>query len=180
MSNLSIRPLYKDDIESIVQYWFDSDRMFLTKLGVDLSKFGSRESFAQMLEQVCETPIEQAKLYYCVWLVDEKPMGYACLRDIVHHKIAHMHLHIWDKINRGKSLGGSLFALSAVEFYRLFNLKMILCEPMASNPAPNRLLKKIGFEKWRTYYCASSEVSLPGDVNSYLIEAEVAAEFLKT
>lgn len=178
-NELTIRPLTEADIEPIIKYWFESDEEFLTSMGLDLTKLGSSEKFIEFLKKVCSTPIAETKIYYLIWQVGGEPIGYSCLRDITHNEIAHMHLHIWNRGNRQRGYGAKLFALSVIEFYRLFNLKMILCEPLVSNPSPNNLLKKIGFNLWRTYRCASSEISLVGEVNSYIVDPETAARFLE-
>ena len=119
------------------------------------------------------------KNYYLIWLVDNTPLGYSCVRDIVHNEIAHIHLHIWNQANRNQGYGAKLFALSVNEFYRLFDFKILLCEPLVSNKGPNKLLNKIGFKLWRTYFCVSSEISLPGKVNSYIIDIETVHRFLE-
>jgi hypothetical protein len=69
------------------------------------------------------------------------------MRNGVSWKIAHMHLHTWKQNWRVQSFGKRLFCLTALEFYRLFDLKLILCEPRAINPTPNNMLTKAGFKK---------------------------------
>lgn len=148
-------------------------------MGVGVTRLGVSDKFIDFLKKVCITPIVEAKVYYLICLVEGMPIGYSCLRDIVQNEIAHMHLHIWDEAHRRRGYGSNLFALSAIEFYRLFNLKMIICEPLSSNSGANSLLRKIGFKLWRTYHCASSEISLVGEVNSYIVDPETAARFLE-
>ena len=62
-----------------------------------------------------------------------------------------MHLHMWNAEYRGKGYGAKLFCMAALEFYTMFNLKMILCEPRSSNPMPNKMLANIGFKKWKQF-----------------------------
>lgn len=40
------------------------------------------------------------------------------------------------------------------------------------------MLEKIGFKKWKTYLSTSSELSLTCELNSYIIDPNVAAHFL--
>lgn len=178
MTNLSIRPLEENDIPYIVRYWFENDDENLLRIGADKAKFICPHSFAQSLEIVCKTPLEQVKSYYLVWLIDNKPIGYNALKDICVDGIAHMHLNMWDSAYRGKGYGAKLFCMAALKFYQLFQLKMILCEPRSTNPMPNKMLTKIGFQKWKTYVSTASELALTCELNSYIINPTIAANFL--
>src|ERR1700677_2574776 len=151
MTLLSLRPLIEQDIPHILRYWFDQTDSELLQMGVERSKLTSEQEFAQYLKDICDTPLDKAQTYFLVWLIDNKPVGYNALKDIFHHELGHMHLHMWDPGHRGKGYGARLFCMAALEFYRLFNLKIILCEPRSSNPTPNKMLTKVGFKKWRTY-----------------------------
>ncbi len=178
MTHLSIRPLREEDIPNIVSYWFENSDADLMRIGVDRTKLNSQIEFANSLQVVCNTPLDKAKSYYMAWLIDDKPIGYNALKDIVKDEIASMHLHMWNTEYRGKGYGAKLFCMAAVEFYSMFNLKMILCEPRSSNPMPNKMLAKIGFKKWRTYHSTSSELSLTCELNSYIIDHNIATNFL--
>lgn len=178
MTKLSIRPLEENDIPNIVQYWFENSDENMLQIGADKSKFSSPTEFAQSLKTACHTPLAQSKVYYLVWLIDNQPIGYNALKDIATNEIAHMHLHMWNADYRGKGYGAKLFCMAALEFYNLFNLKMILCEPHSSNPMPNRMLSKIGFKKWKTYISTSSELALTCELNSYIIDPKIATRLL--
>jgi len=178
MATLSIRPLQEEDIPSIINYWFKNTNENFTRMGTDKTKLISPIEFSNLLKTICNTPFENAKSYYMVWLIDNKPVGYNALKDISKGEIAHMHLHMWDAEYRGKGYGAKLFCMAALEFYNLFKLKMILCEPHSANPPPNKMLAKIGFKKWKIYLSTSSELSLPCELNSYIISPEIAPNFL--
>lgn len=178
MVTLSIRSLQEEDIPNIVDYWFKNTDEDLVRMGVAKTKLISEIEFTQSLETVFHTPLEKARSHYMIWLIDDKPVGYNALKDIVRNEIAHMHLHMWNADYRRKGYGAKLFCMAAVEFYRMFHLKMILCEPRSSNPMPNKMLTKIGFKKWKTYMSTSSELSETCEVNSYIIDLATATSFL--
>ena len=178
MTSLSIRPLREEDIPNIVRYWLEHNDETLIQMGADKTKLTSEKEFFSALQTICNTPLEQAKAYYMIWLIDNKAVGYNALKDILKDEIAHMHLHMWDAAYRGKGYGAKLFCMAACEFYNLFGLKTILCEPRTSNPIPNRMLTKIGFKKWKTYLSTSSELSLTCELNSYVIDHKIANNFL--
>lgn len=178
MMTLSIRSLQEEDIPNIVNYWFKNTDENLVRMGVAKSKLTSEIEITQSLKTVCHTPLEKTRSHYMIWFIDDKPVGYNALKDIVQGEIAHMHLHMWNADYRGKGYGAKLFCMAALEFYRMFHLKMILCEPRSSNPMPNKMLTKIGFKKWKTYISTSSELSETCELNSYIIDVATATDFL--
>ncbi len=180
MTHLSIRLLREEDIMNIVSYWFDNSDANLIQMGADKTKLNSKTEFTNSLRVICNTPLDKAKFCYMIWLIDNKPVGYNALKDIVKDEIATMHLHMWNAEYRGKGYGAKLFCMAALEFYKLFNLKMILCEPRASNPMPNKMLEKIGFKKWKTYITTASELSLTCEFNSYIIDPAIATHFIES
>jgi len=178
MKTLSVRSFQSDDISNIVDYWFKNSDENLLQMGVNKTKLISPLEYANTLQAICNTPLEKVKSHYMIWLIDNKPIGYNALKDIVRGEIAHMHLHMWNAEYRGKGYGARLFCMAAVKFYDMFNLKMILCEPRSSNPMPNKMLTKIGFKKWKTYVSTSSELSETCELNSYIIDLNTATHFL--
>lgn len=179
MTTLSIRSLQEVDIPYIVDYWFKNTNENLIQMGVDKTKLISQLEFENSLQTIRSTPLEKVKSHYIIWLIDNRPVGYNALKDIVRDEIAHMHLHMWNAEYRGKGYGATLFCMAALEFYNTFNLKMILCEPRSSNPMPNKMLAKIGFKKWKTYISTSSELSQTCELNSYIIDFNTAKKFLR-
>lgn len=177
MTTISIRLLEKSDIQKIINYWFNKTEEELKFVGVDKNKLGTIESWTNFLEDVLNTPMDQAKAFYLIWQINNEAIGYVTLRNISQNNIADIHLHIWDKSMHTKGYGAKLFAISVVEIYKLFKFKLLLCEPKADNAAPNKMLEKIGFQKWRTYTCASASMCFPCKVNSYIIDLETAKRY---
>lgn len=178
MVTLSIRPLVEADIPSLVNYWFGHSDENLIRMGVDKSKLVSRTKFHESLKLICHLPSEETSSCCMIWLVNNEPVGHNALKDIVKNEIANIHLHMWNSENRKKGYGAKLFCMATLEFFKKFNLKTILCEPSFLNPAPNQMLNKIGFKKWKTYSGATSDLSLIGKLNSYIISPEIAKNFL--
>lgn len=179
MPEISIRPMQKEDVPFITKYFYECNDDDLDRMGVDKSKLISKDEYNRSLLQICNTPIETTTSFYLIWLIDNIPVGHNALKDILRNEIAHMHLHMWNENYRGQGLGSRLFCMCSLEFFRLFNLKTILCEPSEKNIMPNKALTKIGYKKWKTYYSKSSELSLATNLNSYVIDKETSALFLK-
>ncbi len=179
MPNVFIRTMAESDIDLIVSYWHQCSDADLLRMGVDKNKLPSTQKLAAKLASTYQLPSSETGFSYRFWMIDNKTVGYSVLKHIKENIIADIHLHLFESEFRGHGYGKTLFCLSVIDFYRAFNLKIILCEPCSSNLMPNRMLEKIGFEKWKTYISAPAEIALTGEVNSYLISEEKALAFLK-
>ncbi len=177
---LTVRPLQLSDIPKIVKYWTSASLEDLERMGADPAKIPSPSYFEQNLRQIYETQDGEAKTYYLIWLVDGVAVGFSSLKNIVIGKTGEMHLHMWEASMRGKGHGAKLFCLSAVEFFQRFQLEKIKCEPRASNPFPNGMLRKTGFCLVGSRVAASSELSLVCELNHYDILRSTAESYLKT
>lgn len=176
---LSVRALSVTDIPFIVNYWLQSSPENLIRMGVDNQKIPTASQFEQGLRSLLEQDGHETKTSYRIWLVDDLPIGFSSLKNIQFEESGEMHLHIWDASFIGKGYGGILFCLSAQSFYEAFKLKAIKCEPRASNPLPNKMLRKVGFPLVETRIAASSELSLVCELNQYNIRLDVASEYLQ-
>ena len=179
MTTFAVRPLTAEDIPLVIRYWLDATPEYLRSMGADPEKLPSEAQFRADLERILPTPPRQSSTFYLIWLVDGHPVGFNSLKRIVYGESGDMHLHMWDAGIRGKGYGGRLFCLAALEFFRLFRLQRVICEPSASNPAPNRMLQRVGFPLVQTYVGRSSEVSLVSELNRYQIDPEVARRYLE-
>jgi len=156
---LSVREIQKEDIDSIIHYWLNSDPAFLEGMGVDLSKIPLRDQWEEMLTEQLKQSYPEKKSYCLIWLLDGKAIGHSNVNKIIFGQKAYMHLHIWEKGVRKKGIGTALVKMGLPLFFKHLQLKKICCEPYALNPAPNKVLDKAGFEFVRTY------ITTPGFLN---------------
>jgi len=178
MSGFAVRPLESGDIPHIIDYWVNASPEHLLAMGADASKIPARAAWQTNLEKILATPEREATTFYLVWLVDGRPIGFNSLKNIKYGESGEMHLHLWEESSRGKGYGGVLFCLAATKFFQCFKLRTIICEPSASNPAPNRMLQRIGFPLILTHTASTSELSLECEVNRYAIDRKVAESYL--
>ena len=59
---LGIREIQKEDIDSIIRYWLNSEPAFLEVMGVDLSKIPSRDQWKEMLTEQLSQSYEEKKI----------------------------------------------------------------------------------------------------------------------
>jgi len=157
---LSVRELEERDIPSIVSYWVDSPPEHLVAMGVDLEKVPSVENFEMMLQSRLKDKNYEEKTGYClIWEIDGRAIGHNNVGDIVYGDHANMHLHIWHAEDRKLGHGMALIKMALPYFFNNLKLEKLYCEPYALNPAPNRIVEKIGFEFVKEYE------TVPGSLN---------------
>ncbi|HAD11208.1 MAG TPA: N-acetyltransferase [Saprospirales bacterium] len=159
MATLQVRELRTSDIPLITNYWLDSSPEFLTGMGVDLSKMPSAAQWKESLNKQLSQPIPEKQSYCVIWEVDGIPSGHSNINKIQFGEEAYMHLHLWHNSNRIKGFGTQFVRLSLPFFFDHYLLKTLYCEPYARNPAPNKTLEKVGFQKVKEY------VTIPGWLN---------------
>lgn len=141
----------KGDIEHFVQYWLNASDQYLLDLGVDLKKRPTREQIEQLVNDQIGVAMEKRKAYFLTWLYDNKPIGCSNVNQIEYGKKAFMHLHIWDYKNKKKGAGATLIKKSLPFYFKNLKLQELYCEPYALNPAPNKVMEKIGFTFIKQY-----------------------------
>jgi len=171
-NKLSVRELQKEDIELIIHYWLNSDPDFLTGMGVDLSKIPVWEKWNKMLSEQLQQSYEEKKSYCLIWLADGKAIGHSNVNKIIFGEEAYMHLHIWKAETRKKGWGVTLVKMCLPFFFKNLKLKKICCEPYTFNPAPNKVLKKVGFDFVKHYITTPGWINFEQPVNLWELSFE--------
>lgn len=156
---LSTRELQYSDIPHILEYWFTAEYVFLSAMGVDISKIPTQDQFEITLKEQINIPIQQRKSCCIIWEADGKPIGHCNTNPTIFGEEAKMHLHLWNFGERRKGLGTALVKMTLPYFFDILQLKTLWCEPYALNLAPNKILEKVGFEMVKEY------ITVPGFIN---------------
>lgn len=164
---INVREIETRDIELIANYWLNSEPKFLIGMGVDLDKVPKREFFKKMLKDQLNAPLEEKKSYALIWELNGKAIGHSNVNGIEYANQATMHLHIWETESREKGLGSDLLKMSLPFYFSKLKLKTLWCEPYALNPAPNRTLKKLGFEFVKKYTTIPGSINFKQEVNQW-------------
>ena len=157
--------MQQEDVVLIVDYWHNSSDEHLIGMGVDLDKLPGRDDMMQGISTQLGQSFEEKNAYALIWELNGKPVGHCNINEITFGSQANMHLHIWEKDNRRLGYGIEWVRMSLPFYLTNFELQTLICEPMRSNPGPNRLLKKLGFIHEKDY------VTIPG---SHCFEQEVS------
>ena len=170
--DLKVRELTENDIVLIADYWLNSDQDFLLSMGVDLNKLPSRDGLTEMLTTQIRLPYAEKSSLAFIAEIDGEPLGHCNVNEITFGKEAKMHLHLWNINLRKKGLGTEMVLQSLPVFFNKLKLKTIWCEPYAENQAPNRTLKKIGFEFVKKYLTIPGSLNFEQEVNRYKLTKE--------
>ncbi len=170
-NHLAIRPFEsRDEYARMVDYFLDADTSFLEGMGVDVSKLPSRDEWIEAALLDHHRADDEKERAYLAWIYDGELVGHSSINRIKVGEEATIHLHLWRSDLRMAGLGTRFFEASTKEFMRLYRLDRIYCEPFAENPAPNRVVEKLGFRFLKRYRTVPGPINLEQDVNLYVLE----------
>ena len=78
-----------------------------------------------------------------------------------------MHLHIWNRDKRRSGNGLNFIKETIPYYFDNFEIEKLICEPYALNPAPIKVLEKVGFEFVRKYDTTPGWISFYQPVIKY-------------
>lgn len=158
------------EYEGVLDYFLDADEPFLRGMGVDPQKLPQRAAWLARLLPDLTRPDEQKRTFYLGWDHDGVRVGHSNVNPLVYGDHAYVHLHLWDPRARCAGLGTKFFRRSVEIFFRRFALQRLYCEPYAENPAPNRVLAKVGFRLVKRYRTTPGLINYEQEVNRYVME----------
>jgi len=174
VTTLDVRPLTsRPDYERVCDYFLTADPAYLRGMGVDATKLLPRDEWLARPLADHERPDRDKQLCYVGWYVDDELVGHSSINKIVYGVEAYIHLHLWRAESRRAGAGTELFRRSANYFRRRFELARLYCEPWAENPAPNRVLAKLGFRLDKRYRTVPGLNHFEQDVNRYVIDRDI-------
>jgi len=169
MNRITVREMTLAEHMLVADYWGNTSDSYLLALGVDKAKMPSREAWAETLTDQFYTSLTQRHMFYLGWEYDGGLVGHSNLSPFAYGKTGMIHMHIWDDGNRGQGIAKSCLAQSISMFFKILNLEMIICDPYAHNPAPNRILQGLGFRSVKRYWTTPGPINLKQEVNRYEI-----------
>jgi RimJ/RimL family protein N-acetyltransferase len=175
---LTVREISESDVSSLADYWTNAAPDFLVSMGVDLARMPARPDFVEMIRHQLHQNYPDKKSYAIIWLDAGVPFGHCNVNKIIFGNEAYMHLHLWDASRRKKGFGTKLVKMSLPYFFKNCRLRTLYCEPYALNEAPNRTLKKAGFEFVKKYRTVPGFLNFEQDVNQWRLTLENFSKML--
>ena len=168
VEEIEVRPFSnRQEYELMLDYFYKADDIFLCGMGVDRLKLPQRDEWLNNLLADHEKRDEEKDRFYLVWICRGERVGHSSINKIVPGAEAYIHLHLWNSKLRRAGLGTEFLRKSAKFYFERFNLKKLVCEPWAGNPAPNRVLQKLGFTFVRRYVTTPVVIAYEQEVNRY-------------
>lgn len=168
-----VRPFdSRDDYIAMIDYYHGLADWQMLLMGIDQSRLPSRESWLESAwrdHALPETDPGRDR-FYLAWMLDGEQVGHSSINQIQWGKQASAHLHLWRPDLRKAGIGSQFFRHSISTYFSRFDLKLVVVEPHAENPAPNRVLEKLGFQFVKRYRCVPGPFNLEQDVNRYEVE----------
>jgi RimJ/RimL family protein N-acetyltransferase len=170
---LQIRPFTsEEEYARMIAYYHDADDAFLRGMGVDRSKLPSPKEWLTSVVRDSKRSDAERDRCFVAWLYRREQVGHSSLSHIKPGVEGHVHLHLWRPELRRGGIGRRFFIQSVDYFFERFALQKIVCEPMAGNPAPNRVLASLGFTFVKRYRTMPVSTSFEQDVNRYEMTRE--------
>ena len=174
MSDKLVRPLTLEEHRKVVEYFHNADNDLLFAMGADRAKLTAKEQWFAALREDFARELRQRCFCYLGWEYDGELVGHSNINAISFGECANIHLHIWGNGFRERGLGVWFIQRSVNYFMREFELQKIICEPYAENPAPNRVMEKLGFFPVKKYLTVPGAICFEQYVNRYeIVEAFV-------
>ena len=167
-----VREMKLSEVHHVLDYFLTAEHEFLLSMGVDPARMPDRPAWFKLLQDDFDRPLPDRKFFYVVWEFEGRPVGHSHFNEIVYGEEAYMHLHLWQPTLRKAGLGTFFVWESVKMIFDRFPLKQLYCQPYALNEAPNRTLRKIGFEFLRAYETSPGWISFPQEVNLWRLTKE--------
>jgi RimJ/RimL family protein N-acetyltransferase len=171
VGEIEVRPFSsREEYEMMLDYFYEADQPFLRGMGVDPLRLPPRETWLGNVLIDHERPDKERDRFYLIWIFQGDRIGHSSINKIVPGSEAFIHLHLWNSALRGTGLGTQFMRKSIRHFWERYSLKKLICEPWAENPAPNRVLEKLGFKFIRRYRTIPGVIACEQDVNRYELD----------
>lgn len=165
---LEVRPFSSvSDYEAMIDYFLGADHASLERMGVARDLLPSRDVWLRAALADHQLPDPKKDRLYLGWFYQDRQIGHSSVNKIRFRDDAFFHLHMWRPDLRKSGFGLDLCKQSITIYFDRLQLKTLWCEPYAENPAPNRILVKLGFEFIKRYRTVPGPISFEQDVNLY-------------
>ncbi|WP_394747267.1 GNAT family N-acetyltransferase [Spongiimicrobium salis] len=170
--SFDIREMQPQDIPHIVSYWNTMTHEQLESMGVPKEALERYIHLGPFLKKQLQLPYSKKEALFMIGLLDKEPYGHCYVNSIEFGEEAHMHLHVWNSDRRQKGLGREMVQRAIPHFFKKLQLKILICEPYALNPAPNKTLDRLGFEFKKGYKNTPSGWNFELQLNRWELKKE--------
>lgn len=183
MHSFEIRDSTEADMKLQAEYFHSASDEYLYNLGVEVKKIREKSLFdPEEARKKLQIPVAERTAHSYAIVINQRTVGLAIVKKIKFGEEADLHAHIFQAENRRQGLGSQVFFEVVRRAFTTFHLKKINCDPTASNPAPNKLLQKMGLQPLRTIETPAEGILRQRIANHYEITKDLVEKWchLKT
>jgi RimJ/RimL family protein N-acetyltransferase len=142
---ITIRDFTEDDIVAEDEYFRKASDEFIYNMGVDVS---AARNFppSSRVQPLLAMPVKERPLHCFAVQVEYKFIGLCIIKKIKIGIQAEIHAHIFNLEDRHKGYAQKIFWQMIEKVFETFDAKVLICEPSATNLAPNAFLQKMGLK----------------------------------
>ena len=167
-----VRELGPHDVDRVINYFLQADQDFIRGMGADPEKLPKLDDWRRIMLDDLDRSLVHKHFYYLIWELAGCPIGHSNINQIVFGQEAYMHLHLWQPEKRQSGHGTYFIRESIGRYFENFELQNLFCQPYALNPAPNKILAKIGFEFVKQYDTIPGWINFHQTVNRWRLSRE--------
>jgi RimJ/RimL family protein N-acetyltransferase len=176
---VTIREIIASDIQSVVGYWTGAPLSYLEAMGIDTTDLSRFDAMAAGIQAELEAPYSAKKTLHLIAEFGGQAIGHVYVNNVNFGEAAFIHLHLWRGTPKRQKLGSRMVAAGIPYFFEKLELKELLCEPAAANPAPNRTIERLGFSLVKTYETVPAGWNFLLEVNQWRLSREKYQELFR-
>ncbi|TYP96042.1 RimJ/RimL family protein N-acetyltransferase [Tenacibaculum adriaticum] len=170
---IKVRHSKPEDFILISNYFTKKPNDYWLNMGVDPTKLPNEEFWLNKLNEEYIKPLQEKNLFYLIWEINGEAVGHSNVNNIVFGEEAEMHLHIWNSENTKKGVGMNLLKLTIPMYFKVLKIEKLFCQPYAYNPAPNKVIPRLGFDFVKKHKpIPVGWIHLDDDMNRYVLSKE--------
>jgi hypothetical protein len=172
-----LRALGSQDIEAIVQFWYNSGDEFLDFLGIDRSLLGPVEDTRRRFLRAIPTGDPSQQSFAFAIAVNGQFAGYTLLNRYT-PEINYSHWHITDPGLRASGLSTALYPHRIKTYFDVAGIDPLIHQTRTRNIAVNRMLDRFVPVAETRYIERPDGVALPGEFHlRYVVREDIAGFF---
>ena len=167
-ATIAIRPFEsRDDYRGMIRYFHSASDELLVRMGVDRGRLPAPDVWLQQAwaDHELDEQDPTRERFHVAWLLDDELIGHSSINQLRWGELAYAHLHLWRRDLRRDGIGTELFRRSLSLYFERFDLRRIFVEPNAGNPAPNAVVRRLGFRFVKAHRTVPGPLNFEQDVN---------------
>jgi RimJ/RimL family protein N-acetyltransferase len=167
---IAVRPFCSAaEYEAMIDYFLLAEDAFLCGMGVERNRLPPKDQWLRNALADHGVPDDKKDRFYVAWIHNDQQVGHSSINKIRIGEEAYFHLHLWHPHLRKAGLGTEFSKRSVQLYFERFRLKRLFSEPFAENPAPNKVLPKLGFQFIQRYRTVPGTINGEQEVNRYML-----------